>query len=228
MPKHLIYLPKRNPNLSIDEFVNAWKEHSQLGKTCVNVRKFITQAKQCARVGYPDLAGISQIYDGVAILTLSEATQSSQIWDDPEVLAIMKPDELRVFDSYVKSFTLETTSLYSKLDTDGSYGYGFIQLLSIDNTSRTEHRDQELYELFREQEKINPQPLVKQEVIHAVTHQPSDQYNYDYVIETWFDSKEDAIAYADKKNLSVSNILTERFSVKKVIRLLLTVTHNRT
>ena len=206
MPKHLIYLPKRNPNLSIDEFVNAWKEHSQLGKTCVNVRKFITQAKQCARVGYPDLAGISQIYDGVAILTLSEGTQSSQIWDDPEVLAIMKPDELRVFDSYVKSFTLETTSLYSKLDTDASYGYGFIQLLSIDNTSRTDDRDQGLNELFREQEKINPQPLVKQVIVHTVTHQPSDQYNYDFVIETWFDSKEDADSVEDPKRIACIRI----------------------
>lgn len=228
MPKHLIYLPKRNPNLSIDEFVSAWKEHSQLGKTCINVRKFITHAKQCARIGYPDLEGISQIYDGVAILTLSEGTQSSQIWNDPEVLATMKPDELRVFDSYVKSFTLETTSLYSKFDTDESYGYGLIQLLSIGDRSTTGHRDQELSELFREQANRNPQPFIKQEIVHAVTHQPSPQYNYDYVIETWFDSKEDAMAYADKKNLSASNILTERLSVNKVIKLLLTVTHRRT
>ena len=228
MPKHLIYLPKRNPNLSIDEFITAWKEHSQLGKTCPNVKKFITNAKQCARIGYPRSENISEAYDGAAILTLSEGTQSAQIWDDPEVLAIMKPDELRVFNDYVKNFTLETTSIFKKYSSDQTHSHCLIHLLSINGYQLSDQINQELSSLLKHQSKSDGPDIIKQEIVHAVTHQPSDLYSYDIVVETWFDSKEDALLFVNKKNLSASSILAERFAIKKEIKLLLTVTHNRT
>lgn len=228
MASHLIYLPRRNPKLSINQFVTAWKEHSELGKSCLNVRRFIKHAKQCSRIGFPMIDGISEAYDGLAILGLADGVKASDIWNDPEVLSIMKPDELRVFDDYVKNFTLEANCIFFKYPLDQTYQHCLIQLLTLDEYQSSDQLTQELSAKVIKQSPNKESSLIKQEIIYAVTHQPSQQFNYDFVVETWFDSKEDALLFLDKKNLSASCLFAERFLIKKEIKLLLTVTHNRT
>jgi hypothetical protein len=228
MASHLIYLPKRNPKLSINQFITAWKEHSELGKSCLNVRKLIKSAKQCARIGYPMIEGVSEVYDGLAILSLADGVQSSDIWDDPEVLNIMKPDELRVFDDYVKNFTLEANCIFSKYPLEQSHQHCLIQLLTLDEYQSSEELTHELRAHLIHQSSNNESSFIKQKTVYLVTHQPSRQFNYDVVIATWFDSEKDALLFVDKKNLSASHLFAERFLIKQEIKLLLSVTHNRT
>jgi hypothetical protein len=52
------------------------------------------------------LQGASADYDGVNLLQLRDLDVAADIWNDPQTLAIMRPDEPRVFSTYVRDFTL--------------------------------------------------------------------------------------------------------------------------
>lgn len=104
----MIYLARRNPALAPEDFPRAWREHSALGRQCGNVRDKVLAVTQCSRVlDRPDaLPGASVDYDGVNLLTLRDRQAADDIWNDPETLAIMRPDEPRVFSTYVRDFAL--------------------------------------------------------------------------------------------------------------------------
>lgn len=106
----MVYLARRNPGLTLDGFVQAWREHSALGRQCRNVQDKVLGVTQCARLqeGGEDggLPGASTAYDGVNLLDLRDLSAATDIWNDPETLAIMRPDEPRVFSTYVRDFSL--------------------------------------------------------------------------------------------------------------------------
>lgn len=107
----MIYLARRNPALAPQDFAQAWREHSTLGRQCRNVQDKVLGVTQCARLledggGHGGLQGASHDYDGVNLLQLRDARVATELWDDPETLAIMRPDEPRVFSTYVRDFTL--------------------------------------------------------------------------------------------------------------------------
>lgn len=103
----MIYLARRNPNLAAEQFPQAWREHSALGAGCTNVRDKVLSVTQCSRVlALPALEGAATDYDGVNLLALRDLQAAADIWSDAETLAIMRPDEPRVFSTYVRDFTL--------------------------------------------------------------------------------------------------------------------------
>ena len=103
----MIYLARRNPALAAEQFSQAWREHSALGAGCTNVRDKVLSVMQCSRVLQGSTpAGCSTDYDGVNLLQLRDRQAADDIWNDAETLAIMRPDEPRVFSTYVKNFSL--------------------------------------------------------------------------------------------------------------------------
>ncbi|WP_119155811.1 EthD domain-containing protein [Caldimonas tepidiphila] len=106
MNAKMIYLARRNPALDLPGFVQAWREHSALGRQCRNVQDKVRSVMQCARLADPGLAGLSADHDGVNLLQLRDLQAALDIWSDPETLAIMRPDEPRVFDRHVRDFSL--------------------------------------------------------------------------------------------------------------------------
>ncbi|MBS0509510.1 MAG: EthD domain-containing protein [Proteobacteria bacterium] len=102
----MIYLARRNPRLAAEEFPQAWREHSALGRNCRNVQQRVQGVTQCVRLltGLPPDA--STAYDGVNLLRLRDRESADAIWSDPETLATMRPDEPRVFDRYVRECAL--------------------------------------------------------------------------------------------------------------------------
>lgn len=107
MSVKLIYLAQRNPALRPEQFAQAWREHSALGAGCSNVRELVLGVMQCSRVldGAP-IRGASTAHDGVNLLRLRDLASAAAIWNDPETLAIMRPDEPRVFARYVREVAL--------------------------------------------------------------------------------------------------------------------------
>lgn len=114
-PWQMIYLARRNPALAAEDFAQAWREHSALGRQCRNVQEKVLGVTQCTRLRTDGeqrsaedggLHGASTEYDGVNLLQLRDLCVASDIWNDPETLAIMRPDEPRVFSTYVRDFTL--------------------------------------------------------------------------------------------------------------------------
>ncbi len=104
----MIYLARRNPALAPEDFPQAWREHSALGAGCTNVRDKVKSVRQCSRdlQNTVRLAGASADYDGVNLLVLRDRQAADDIWNDEETLRIMRPDEPRVFSTYVRNFTL--------------------------------------------------------------------------------------------------------------------------
>lgn len=104
----MIYLAQRNPALAPEAFPQAWREHSALGRQCRNVQDKVLGVRQCSRVlDRPDVPqGASAAYDGVNLLLLRDRQAADDIWSDEETLRIMRPDEPRVFSTYVRDFTL--------------------------------------------------------------------------------------------------------------------------
>lgn len=103
----MIYLARRNPRLAPEQFAQAWREHSALGAGCTNVRDKVRSVTQCARMlTLPALDGAADDYDGVNLLGIRDLQAAADIWSDAETLAIMRPDEPRVFSTYVREFTL--------------------------------------------------------------------------------------------------------------------------
>lgn len=101
----MIYLARRNPALAFEDFPQAWREHSALGKQCRNVQDKVLGVTQCVRTDPPP-AGTSAAYDGLNLLRLRDRGVADDIWNDPETLRVMRPDEPRVFDRYVRDFTV--------------------------------------------------------------------------------------------------------------------------
>ena len=103
----MIYLARRNPALAAPDFAQAWREHSALGRQCTNVGQRIKAVAQCARIldtqEWPEL---HTGYDGVNLMVLADRAAGTAIWSDPQTQSIMRPDEPRVFDGYVRDFSM--------------------------------------------------------------------------------------------------------------------------
>lgn len=102
----MIYLAQRNPQLNAVDFPQAWREHSALGRQCKNVGQRVKAVAQCSRMLAHTAPWLSSDYDGVNLMVLADREAGQAIWEDPETLSIMRPDEPRVFADYVRNFSL--------------------------------------------------------------------------------------------------------------------------
>ena len=68
----MIYLARRNPSLAPEDFAQAWREHSALGRQCKNVGQRVKAVAQCARQLRADAQALSADYDGVNLMVLAE------------------------------------------------------------------------------------------------------------------------------------------------------------
>lgn len=184
----MIYLARRNPALAPEQFPQAWREHSALGAGCTNVRDKVLAVTQCSRVlEEPALPGAATEYDGVNLLVLRDLQAATDIWNDPETLAIMRPDEPRVFSTYVRDFTLvcEEQVLRDAPRSDTCL-IGFLR--------RREHLDAAGWRRFllegaRQAWMTDGAFATARRVVHnAVQLPPPPGYDYDSIVEWWFDS----------------------------------------
>lgn len=178
----MIYLARRNPALAAGDFAQAWREHSALGRQCRNVQEKITGVTQCTRLLERVPAGASTGYDGVNLLRLRDRQAADDIWDDAETLAIMRPDEPRVFDRPVRDFTLVARE---QLHRDGPAGQavltGFLRRLprvAPDDFGRA-----------LTQAGV-PWPQARRVVLNLVEPQRPPGYDFDAIVEWWFHDAE--------------------------------------
>ncbi len=103
----LIYLPKRNPRLSIEEFRERWRQHSLLGATVPELRPKFTQVAQCMNVyDRSILPAASFDYDGVNILNMTHHGAQQELFQLDDIHRVMFPDELETFNAYVRHSSL--------------------------------------------------------------------------------------------------------------------------
>lgn len=197
MTYKMIYLAQRNPGLTEEQFPQAWREHSALGRQCPNVQGKITAVTQCSRVlGEPQLPGTSADYDGVNIMVLRDLQAARDIWDDDDVRTVMRPDELRVFADHVVHFTLVAEEQEIKSDPQGNFAL-------IGFHARPEALPANLFvqdwlALLRKQllQEAGKNPVGRC-VANAVILPPPPGYEFDLITEFWFNRLEDMAAMTD-------------------------------
>lgn len=183
----MIYLARRNPVLAPAAFAQAWREHSALGRQCRNVQEKVLDVAQCSRLLDLDLDGTSADYDGVGRLRLRDAEAVDEIWSDRETLAIMRPDEPRVFSTYVRDFTLVCREHVLRGSSQGkAVLYGFLRCYHGGsreelNTAWLDARGWIVDEAFGQ---------VRGVVYNAVVREPPPGYPFDGIAEWWFDTPE--------------------------------------
>jgi hypothetical protein len=218
----MIYLAKRNPALAEEDFPQAWREHSALGRQCRNVQDKVKAVRQCSRVldrpGVP--VGASADYDGVNLLSLRDRQAADDIWNDEETLRIMRPDEPRVFSTYVRDFTLVAQEQVLR---DGEEtGVCLTLFLRAVPGERLQAHD------FAS---VSAAPWVTATrlVWNTVEGEQPPGYEYDAIVEAWFVSV-DAVVAAFGDALVWAHLpagLAERADVARSVCLLTHVTHRR-
>ena len=190
----MIYLAKRNPALAPEQFSQAWREHSALGAGCTNVRDKVLGVMQCSRVlGHPTPVGCSTDYDGVNLLLLKNREAADDIWSDPETLAIMRPDEPRVFSTYVRHFTLVCEE---QVRVDVPRGRCMVAGFLKRASSTTEQAWADAAQGAR-----SVPPGVGRCVWNRVAAPPPPGYDYDAIVEWWFESPEAACSALSAQGL---------------------------
>lgn len=193
----MIYLARRNPALAAQDFAQAWREHSALGRQCRNVQDKVLGVTQCVRLRETaengGLCGASADYDGVNLLQLRDLDVATDLWNDPETLAIMRPDEPRVFSTYVRNFTLVCRE---RVLRDGQRGTVAVFAFVRRNASVTRAD----FNAVWDDGPLAPwlaSPALQGalRVVHnTVVQTPPEGYDYDGIAEWWFASADAARA----------------------------------
>jgi hypothetical protein len=184
----MIYLARRNPQLSAEAFSQAWREHSALGRQCRNVGERVRSVMQCSRVlDATILPGAAQDYDGVNLMQLRDRESAAAIWSDAETLAIMRPDEPRVFSTYVRDFTLVCREQVLKDGPRGAIGLiGFLRR-RVDLSPSGFHQACAAA-VSGSQPMLGPLALATRIVYNEVAEPPPAGYAFDAIVECWFES----------------------------------------
>ena len=187
----MIYLARRNPALAAEDVAQAWREHSALGRQCRNVQDKVLGVKQCTRlreIGEDGgLQGASTNFDGVNLLQLRDLDVASDLWNDPETLAIMRPDEPRVFSTYVRDFTLVCREHVVRDAPAGPVAlFGFLRRRS----SMSKASFDAAWAGSAPAPWLDSPALdsARRVVHNSVVQTPPAGYEYDGIAEWWFDS----------------------------------------
>lgn len=217
----MIYLARRNPNLAPEQFSQAWREHSALGAGCTNVRDKVLSVMQCSRVlvgaAIPDC---TPDYDGVNLLQLKNRQAADDIWNDAETLAIMRPDEPRVFSTYVRHFTLVCEERVLNDQPRGAcVVVGFLKRAAAT-------RDADWQAAAQTAARVQG---VGRCVWNRVDATPPPGYEYDAIVEWWFDTPEAARAAVGQSGVKAALPagLASAASLDASVFMFTQVTHHR-
>lgn len=218
----MIYLARRNPALAAEDFPQAWREHSALGRQCHNVADRVKSVAQCSRVlERPDLPrGATTDYDGVNLLALRDRQSADDIWNDAETLRIMRPDEPRVFSTYVRNFALTARET---VIVDGAQTDICVQLFLKPSVAGA--LDEAVFVPHPASAWAKAQRLVSNQV-HGV--RPKG-YEFDLVVEAWYASVDAVAAAFGEQSVwdSLPGELGERIDDAASVCILTRVTHRR-
>lgn len=218
----MIYLARRNPALAAEDFPQAWREHSALGRQCRNVQDKVLGVTQCSRLLGPSarFPGFCVDYDGVNLMVLRDRDVAADIWDDDETRRIMRPDELRVFSTYVRNFALTCREVMIRAAPQTEVCViGFLRWRAGAGVPTEMQGFGESFAWAR----------ASRLVWNEVQGEAPPGYDYDAVIECWFESVEaltDAFAGCDPL-AQLPTALASRVDVASSLCLATHVTHRR-
>jgi hypothetical protein len=201
-----IYLAKRNPNTSYDEFVANWRQHAVLSGSFPEVGRRFNSVIQCKRVlgELADDLGLTQEFDGANLLGLTSLFDAVDVYNQ-EGIPALRIDEKRVFSDYVSESSMTGVEHVLR---DGERG----QVVVLDLVSRRPGTDLRAFLLAWSGDyarAVMSGPAFGEHVRHYVHNQivlPTPPgWGYDGIAELWFDDIESASSYLrDSRKLGLT------------------------
>jgi hypothetical protein len=191
-----IYLAKRNPNTSYEEFVENWRLHAVLSGSFPEVGRRFDSVIQCKRVisAVDDDLGLTQEFDGANLLGPTSLFDAVDVYNQ-EGIATLRVDERRVFSDYVSESSM--TGVEHVL-LDGERG----QVVVLDLVSRKPGTDLRAFLLAwtgdYAQAVMSAEGFtarVRRYVHNQIVLPTPPGWGYDGIAELWFDDVADASAY---------------------------------
>ncbi|HEX3929686.1 MAG TPA: EthD domain-containing protein [Nocardioides sp.] len=107
MTAKTIYLARRNPATTYEEFVENWRQHAVLSGSFPDVGARFDSVVQCKRVTEPlaDSLALTQDFDGANLLGLKSLFDAVDVYNQ-EGIPTLRQDERRVFSDYVSESSL--------------------------------------------------------------------------------------------------------------------------
>jgi hypothetical protein len=108
----LIYLARRNPTVTREDWPKTWKSHATFAGKLMTAEVQITSMSYNNRIDNPtidgravDIPGLSDAHDGVAVACSASLADVKGGKFTPEERALIDKDELRVFDMLTPEFS---------------------------------------------------------------------------------------------------------------------------
>ncbi len=180
-----IYLVRRNPALSPEQFRERWKQHSALTGTTQRIRPYFTQVVQCARSDHAGPADATTAFDGANLLGLVNRAGGYGVFEEPEHRDVMLPDELATFSGPIRDCTLVTREHVCK---PGPFTRHLVlRFLKFAASAGHEATFGRWCERQSERDARGPAAeLVRRSVANRVVEPAPAEFAFDLVTETWF------------------------------------------
>jgi hypothetical protein len=191
----LIYLARRNPDLTAEGFVERWRRHGALGMSLPRWRNIWRYVHCDVLVPSIDVPGLTPGYDGVGLIWHRSSATRRAHREDTGSQAIMEADELDTFAELVRNFC----ALYEEqtLVDDGADAPVKLFRFFSRATAVTEDR------LHEDIAPLAASLALRDEAISGLVRRYVHNYRmkpeakawglgYEWVEEMWFDSLEDA------------------------------------
>jgi hypothetical protein len=197
MDIRMIYLARRNPATTHEEFVSNWRQHIGLGGNYPSVYRRFTDVVQCdvildlAIVDPAQTASAFDVpggFDGIELTTARDLPASISVWDEPDVQNHLVPDERRVFSTIVQDLTLH--ALASVIIDGPRTACVLVRLLS-----RTPLLSREEFIRTWAALPLPTHESIRRHVRDFVILDPLPVVPFDGVEEIWFANRDDMAAY---------------------------------
>ncbi len=197
MSAKLIYLARRNPALSADEFPRRWRRHARLASGLPELLAEYRGGAYChVQPGGELLPGASSEYDGVAILGLNGVHSIPSVARALDTSDVTSCDELLVFSTYVRDFAILCEEKAFR-QSDGSER-GMIVVVQFVRARTGIGPSDFVARWHAHGERTISQPVLnrvlRRHFHNVVIVPPPLGYGFDGISELWFDSLDDLAA----------------------------------
>jgi uncharacterized protein (TIGR02118 family) len=193
-----IYLARRNPRWSPEEFRLRWREHSALaGRFKATLGRHFTRVRQCVKVPAALPANWpwpANDYDGMALLWMQSRENLAAARVDPDTVNTMHPDELRVFSDYLSKSTVFAEERVL-LDRGGGRVFVLAMLKRAPRLSHEAFGDYWLSQHAPRLLALADSDVRLRKYSQNLVFEDSPGLAVDGVAELWFDSVVDALGF---------------------------------
>jgi hypothetical protein len=183
----LIYLARRNPALTAEQFPQAWRAHSQFAASFGQAfRQYFKESNQCAKVQGGNLPGsFANAYDGATLLTMVSREGLLTARYQPGTVEALRKDEERVFAAHVDDWTMGAEEHLLKSGPKGEAVILSFLYPTAENFALASRQQAEWLAAL-------PSVATATRVAWNEVVDRSKAYGFGAVLEVWFASSDDA------------------------------------